>query len=94
MIKKAIWCGFFTIPLFFLHTFHIFPQESLHIKFDNLSLKDGLSQSSVNCIWQDSKGLMWFGTEDGLNKFDPSTAVFTRFNHIIRAVNSSDPRDH
>lgn len=29
-----------------------------------------LSQSSVNCMLKDSYGLMWFGTQDGLNKYD------------------------
>ncbi len=40
------------------------------IKFDRLSIDQGLSQSAVNCIIQDSKGFMWFGTQDGLNRFD------------------------
>jgi len=43
------------------------PQE---IKFEHISLAQGLSQSSVRCILQDSKGFMWFGTEDGLNRYD------------------------
>jgi len=42
----------------------------ISVKFNNLSIKDGLSQSSPNCIFQDSRGLMWIGTEDGLNKYD------------------------
>ena len=34
------------------------------------SIKDGLSQNTVNCIFQDEKGYIWIGTQDGLNKFD------------------------
>ena len=45
--------------------------EYLH--FDSYSVEDGLSQSTVFCILQDSKGYMWFGTEDGLNRFDGFT---------------------
>lgn len=40
------------------------------VKFTNLSIDDGLSQVTVYCILQDHRGFMWFGTRDGLNKFD------------------------
>lgn len=40
------------------------------IRFKQLSLDEGLSQNSVFCIMQDSKGFLWFGTQDGLNKYD------------------------
>ncbi|WP_052143619.1 two-component regulator propeller domain-containing protein [Wocania ichthyoenteri] len=40
------------------------------LKFKNFSLKEGLSQSSVLSILQDKKGFLWFGTRDGLNKYD------------------------
>lgn len=31
---------------------------------------DGLSHNSVWAAMQDSRGFMWFGTNDGLNRFD------------------------
>ncbi|MFD2571468.1 two-component regulator propeller domain-containing protein [Spirosoma soli] len=42
-------------------------------QFEHLSVKDGLSNNSVNCILQDREGFMWFGTNDGLNKYDGYT---------------------
>jgi len=39
-------------------------------RFDNIGVNDGLSQSSVYSIYQDKKGFMWFGTADGLNRYD------------------------
>src|SRR5438132_9335609 len=44
--------------------------QKQQIKFQHLKTDDGLSQSNVLCIFQDSRGFMWFGTEDGLNKYD------------------------
>lgn len=41
-------------------------------KFTNFSTSQGLSQSSVIAIQQDKLGQMWFGTRDGLNKYDGS----------------------
>lgn len=41
-----------------------------NIKFDQLDINDGLSQNNVLCVLQDSRGFMWFGTRDGLNRYD------------------------
>ncbi len=54
----AIVCGNFLIA------------QSPDVVFSHLSVKEGLSQNSVTAILQDSKGFMWFGTHDGLNKYD------------------------
>lgn len=61
------------------------PQDN-DIRFDRISIERGLSQSTVECILQDHKGFMWFGTGDGLNKYDGYT--FTAFRHDPRDPNS------
>ncbi|WP_461532170.1 hybrid sensor histidine kinase/response regulator transcription factor [Sinomicrobium sp.] len=38
--------------------------------FKKLQVEDGLSHNSVICMLQDSQGFMWFGTKDGLNRYD------------------------
>src|ERR1700754_4364519 len=40
------------------------------LQFHHTTIEQGLSQSSVFCIQQDRQGFMWFGTEDGLNRYD------------------------
>jgi len=39
-------------------------------KFRQFDINAGMSQNNVMCILQDSRGFMWFGTRDGLNKYD------------------------
>jgi ligand-binding sensor domain-containing protein/signal transduction histidine kinase len=50
------------------------------LRFDHLSLEQGLSQSTVNAIVQDALGFMWFGTQDGLNRFDGYNVVTYKHN--------------
>jgi ligand-binding sensor domain-containing protein/signal transduction histidine kinase len=40
------------------------------LRFKNLAAEDGLSSNWVRCILKDDQGFMWFGTLDGLNRFD------------------------
>jgi len=56
------------------------------IRFRRITINDGLSLSSVYRIYQDSKGFMWFATEDGLNKYDGHN--FTIYNHTPSENNS------
>lgn len=41
-----------------------------HFSFSHYTSDNGLSQNSITTIMKDRKGYLWFGTRDGLNKFD------------------------
>jgi signal transduction histidine kinase/ligand-binding sensor domain-containing protein/DNA-binding response OmpR family regulator len=49
-----------------------------NINFTSITTKDGLSSNTVTGILKDRFGLMWFGTEDGLNKFDGTNMTVYR----------------
>src|SRR6185369_2767063 len=40
------------------------------VRFEHLSIEDGLSQNAGLDIFQDSRGYLWIGTQDGLNRYD------------------------
>jgi ligand-binding sensor domain-containing protein len=68
---------FLLLGLFLLPT--ILFAQAYEFEFDRISIEKGLSQSSIFTILQDKKGFLWFGTQDGLNKFDGYQ--FTVFKH-------------
>jgi signal transduction histidine kinase/ligand-binding sensor domain-containing protein/DNA-binding response OmpR family regulator len=56
-------------------------------RFDRFTQKEGLSNNQVHCIFQDTRGWMWFGTTYGLNRFDGR--AFKVFKH--EATDSTSP---
>lgn len=52
--------------------------QQQNVRFTYLTTNQGLSQNNVTCILQDKKGFMWFGTQDGLNKYDGYTYTLYR----------------
>jgi len=64
--------------------------KSPSFRFQHFDVTDGLSQHSVMKIVQDEYGLMWFATEDGLNRFDGKNIL--KINRINSGVDSFDNR--
>lgn len=58
-----------SLPIFIFFSLLLLP-ESMWGNFKHITLTDGLSQSQIFSITQDKKGFMWFGTLDGLNKYN------------------------
>jgi diguanylate cyclase (GGDEF)-like protein len=54
-------------------------------RFERISVSHGLSHNTVYSILQDRQGFLWFGTEDGLNRYDGYNFKVLRYVH-------SDPR--
>ena len=63
-MKKLFYITFFT----FLSLLPAFGIDGL--RFESITTKDGLSQNTIRCMLQDSRGFMWFGTFNGLNRYD------------------------
>ncbi|MFI5138653.1 MAG: two-component regulator propeller domain-containing protein [Sphingobacteriales bacterium] len=63
--------------LFICITGWSFGQEKQY-HFLHLDIKNGLSDNQVSAIYKDKKGFMWFGTQEGLNKYDGYTVKVFR----------------
>ncbi|MEM8682401.1 MAG: two-component regulator propeller domain-containing protein, partial [Pseudomonadota bacterium] len=62
--------GLISALALFLPFAHVTANETHPMRFEQLSLRDGLSQVAVVSMLQDSEGFLWFGTENGLNRYD------------------------
>lgn len=82
---KRIASGKFLVTLILMMIFSlqiiISPQDRL--QFKHFTSDDGLSQNFISCILQDHQGFMWFGTKDGLNRYDG-------YNFKVYNYNASD----
>ena len=70
---------FLFLTIFFIAEINLYCQSS-NLVFEQIFLQHGLSQSIVKCIVQDKEGFMYFGTEDGLNRYDGYTFTVMRNN--------------
>src|SRR5690554_3318267 len=66
LFSKGGWCFFM---LFVIVANPLFAQEK-NPRFQHLTIENGLPQNRVDCMLQDSQGFMWFGTWNGLCRYD------------------------
>ncbi len=69
--------------------------QTNNLYFQNITSEDGLASNRVNCIYEDKTGFLWFGTQDGLNRYngykievyrnDPNDTT-TIVNNIVTAI--------
>jgi ligand-binding sensor domain-containing protein len=60
------------------------------MRFRHISNEQGLSNSFVNAIFQDSRGFMWFATRDGLNRYDGVKVIVYKNNPNDRTTISDN----
>ena len=68
----------FALNMVFFFSSDLLAQQ-MEKRFYHLTIEEGLSQSTVMAIFQDSQGYMWFGTQDGLNRYDGYNFITYRY---------------
>ena len=93
---RRIYCAFFIITT----AVFVYSQNQERIFFEHYSGESGLSHIGLSTIMQDSRGFLWVGTYDGLNRFDgvnfrvfrnnPGDSTTLVHNRIHSIIESSD----
>jgi len=67
----------------------VFSQNNISI-FHQITIDNGLSNNTINQIFQDSEGFIWIATQDGLNKYDGYTFKIYRHESDTNSLSSSN----
>src|SRR5208283_4595397 len=78
---QKIWIMLFLLVISLFVSNSINSQE-YNYKFKHLTEKDGLPNGYIHAILQDSKGFMWFGSEEGLIRYDGYAFMYFKYSAI------------
>ncbi len=65
---RILYAKLFLLSFFLPISTFVFAQENF--VFENFSIPQGLSNPTINCIYEDKYGFLWLGTNNGLNRYD------------------------
>jgi ligand-binding sensor domain-containing protein len=88
ILRVLVFCNPILVPGLLWITIQAAGQNVIP-RFETISVNEGLSQSSVYSILQDRKGFMWFGTADGLNRYDGQEIRIFKVASSVAAANSN-----
>jgi signal transduction histidine kinase/ligand-binding sensor domain-containing protein/AraC-like DNA-binding protein len=77
------------IIFFFAFIFSIGSVPAQQLKFKRIGVENGLSNSTIECIFQDHRGFIWFGSRDGLNKYDGNQISIFRHDQTANSISDN-----
>lgn len=82
LLKTLVLTLTLIIPIAFSLPTSLCAAENNKTQFEHIITDQGLSQSGIRCLLEDSQGFMWFGTEYGLNKYDGYQFTVYQYNEL------------
>ena len=79
-----------SLCVMFLFLGSVLMAQQENLRFQHVGIREGLSHSNVISILRDSRGFMWFGTRDGLNRYDGYTFRIYKNNPLDTASISNN----
>lgn len=87
------------LPLIFIFIIanNLFAINPINTNFHTLTTSDGLADNTIYCIYKDKKGFMWFGTNNGLSKYDnyqfKNYTIGNKFSIPVTKIEKSQAED-
>ncbi|UVP95063.1 hypothetical protein NXW06_05080 [Bacteroides fragilis] len=83
--------------LIFIIANNLFAINPINTNFHTLTTSDGLADNTIYCIYKDKKGFMWFGTNNGLSKYDnyqfKNYTIGNKFSIPVTKIEKSQAED-